>query len=400
MQPWACTVKAGLVKAKETLSKAQEAAQTAAREAQEALQQLEELRSEKHRLTGETGVEAEKRRAQLKEALQKELAQLKSEVESSEAECQKINRRMDWHRQLKEQQQFARCAAKEAAATLRGVYGDLSRGKSAKPSDTATGQKARRLSKHLDDFLRFLAEAVALAEDKNAVPKTDSALKEAYVAKLGQSEDNSGPVQQLDATKEKLKVVRSELQEAQEGHESEAERLQEDCEDLRQRILEGQEQLQEEKRKSEEAKQRLCEGITEAVRGASVWAPGHVHVTWDLQTTGRRPREPLRSPTWRGEAAAAAQQASHSNVYHGDLKFARFYAAQSARFLGRIVATHQDVALLPKTKQRLCPIPRLRACAVLPASFVRGRRRAHGWLHGGFGAGANASRERGTPCWT
>ncbi|CAK9107118.1 Uncharacterized protein SCF082_LOCUS49874 [Durusdinium trenchii] len=54
---------------------------------------------------------------------------------------------------------FARCAAKEAAATLRGVYGDLSRGKSAKPSDTATGQKARRLSKHLDDFLRFLAEA-------------------------------------------------------------------------------------------------------------------------------------------------------------------------------------------------------------------------------------------------
>lgn len=267
------TVKAGLLKSKETLSKAQEAAQQAAQEAQEALQQLESLRSEKTRLTGETGVEAERRRAQTKEALRKEVIQLKVELETTEAACQGVRDKLEWHRHLREAQQFARCAAKEAASTIRGVYGDLSRGKSAKSSDAATAQKAaRRLSKHLDDFLRFLGEAVALAEEKNVVPKTatsinlnlPSALKEAYVGKLAQNEDGNGLLQQLEATKEKLKSVRSELQEAQQGHQKDTESLREDCEDLRKRIEEGEEEGKAEEKKTEEAQERLSESITEA----------------------------------------------------------------------------------------------------------------------------------------
>eukprot|EP00434_Breviolum_minutum_P026237 symbB.v1.2.023194.t1/scaffold2107.1/size91221/3 len=259
------TVKAGLLKSKEMLSRAQEAAQQAAHEAQDALQQLESLRSEKNRLTGETGVEAERRQAQTKE----EATQVKSELETTEAECQRLQDKMEWHRHLREAQQFARCAAKEAASNIRGVYGDLSRGKSAKPSDAATAQKAaRRLSKHLEDFLRFLGEA----HEKNVVPKTatsinlnlPSALKEAYVGKLAQNEDSSRLLQQLDATKEKLKAVRNELQETQKGHQKDTVSLQEDLEDLQKRISEGEEEGKEAAKKTEEAQQRLSETITQA----------------------------------------------------------------------------------------------------------------------------------------
>jgi len=111
-----------------------------------------------------------------------------------------------------------------------------------------------------------------LAEEKNVVPKTatsinlnlPSALKEAYVGKLAQNEDSSRLLQQLDATKEKLKAVRNELQETQKGHQKDTVSLQEDLEDLQKRISEGEEEGKEAAKKTEEAQQRLSETITQA----------------------------------------------------------------------------------------------------------------------------------------
>ncbi|CAJ1357467.1 unnamed protein product [Effrenium voratum] len=258
-------VKAGLSNAKERLSQAQEAARSASQSTTEAAQQLEALQGEKKRLLGETGPAAASRRAQAAEALRKELGQLQVEVQSMEEQCSATRERMEWHRHLREAQQFARTAAKEAAACIRGVYSDMAK---PGPLQAAPGRAARRLSKHLEDFARFLAEAVALAEEKDAKQKASvnlnlpSALKEAYVGKLI-NEDGHGPGQ-LDSARDKLKALRSELQEADANHRSERTRLATSCEHMQQRIAEGEGEAEVELRKSQEAQQKLSEGITEA----------------------------------------------------------------------------------------------------------------------------------------
>eukprot|EP00439_Symbiodinium_sp_Y106_P051226 s2715_g6.t2 len=235
-------------------------------------------------MKGETGPEAAKRRVQLAEALTKEEDQLSAEQEQLKVQSKSAEEKLDWLRHLRDVQEYARSAAKESANNFRVAYTDIaksSRSSTARPAAGTSGtspapeaanRSARRLSRHLDDFLRFMAEVVAVGEaheETSQLPlqqmvnlNLPAVLKEAYMGKFVQSDDGMSQAQQLDSSKEKLKVLKRELNDA--GHQNETQSLTKDLAELRRQIAEGEAKSREDRQRCEEAQQRLREGFKKA----------------------------------------------------------------------------------------------------------------------------------------
>lgn len=278
------TIEEGLQQARLALSRAEQEAAQVSEEAQEALRTLEALCAERTRMKGETGPEAAKRRVQLAEALTKEEDQLSAEQEQLKVQSKSAEEKLDWLRHLRDVQEYARSAAKESANNFRVAYTDIaksSRSSTARPAAGTSGtspapeaanRSARRLSRHLDDFLRFMAEVVAVGEaheETSQLPlqqmvnlNLPAVLKEAYMGKFVQSDDGMSQAQQLDSSKEKLKVLKRELNDA--GHQNETQSLTKDLAELRRQIAEGEAKSREDRQRCEEAQQRLREGFKKA----------------------------------------------------------------------------------------------------------------------------------------
>ncbi|CAE7732682.1 PSR1 [Symbiodinium sp. CCMP2592] len=277
-------IKEGLQQARLALSRAEQEAAQVSEEAQEALRTLEALCAERTRMKGETGPEAAKRRVQLTEALTKEEGQLSAEQEQLKVQSKSAEEKLDWLRHLRDVQEYARSAAKESANNFRVAYTDIaksSRSSTARPAAGTSGtspapeaanRSARRLSRHLDDFLRFMAEVVAVGEaheETSQLPlqqmvnlNLPAVLKEAYMGKFVQSDDGMSQAQQLDSSKEKLKVLKRELNDV--GHQNETQSLTKDLAELRRQIAEGEAKSREDRQRCEEAQQRLREGFKKA----------------------------------------------------------------------------------------------------------------------------------------
>ncbi|OLP95519.1 hypothetical protein AK812_SmicGene22347 [Symbiodinium microadriaticum] len=273
-------IKEGLQQARHALSRAEQEAARVSEEAQEALRTLETLCAERTRMKGETGPEAAKRRVQLTEALTREEDQLSAEQEQLKVQSKSAEEKLDWLRHLRDVQEYARSAAKESANNFRVAYTDIAKssrsstarpGAGTSPAPEAANRSARRLSRHLDDFLRFMAEVVAVGEahdETSQLPlqmvnlNLPAVLKEAYMGKFVQSDDGMSQAQQLDSSKEKLKVLKRELNDA--GHQNETQSLAKDLAELRRQIAEGEAKSREDRQRCEEAQQRLREGFKKA----------------------------------------------------------------------------------------------------------------------------------------
>mmetsp|Transcript_83215 Transcript_83215/g.147016 ORF Transcript_83215/g.147016 Transcript_83215/m.147016 type:complete len:1458 (-) Transcript_83215:32-4405(-) len=274
-------VKAAVLEATSALKKAEQVASTAAADETEASELLQALQKEKARLRGETGPEAAQRRADEAEALKAESARLANEIEDIKAQLNTAQEKLDHQRQKREAQQYARQAAKEAAAGIRGAYASLQRrppgaaraSTSSPDGFPAVGKAVKKLGQNLDDFTRFIEEAMSLSE---AIPsagepldaivnlKLPVALTQAYLGQFTQTVAGKSQAQLLAAEREKLKALIQQMSDSNNSHVSECSRLSKRTAELHSAIAECGKRQEEDNQKMEEARAQLESDVTKA----------------------------------------------------------------------------------------------------------------------------------------